>query len=153
MCLNVCSLFCSDICTLVSWCQQRNITNPSWEYPPSKADVGNIAFWRANVGSWCTHSVMLESPGQRNNCVCSPCSWCSTKCVSWKNYLEGGVLGQMSLTTNLELCFDFASILTFMTPTWLAAMTFKSLVELIDGSLTSSVPMGAVLDTMVAKWF
>ena len=57
----------------------------------------------------------------------------------------------MSLTTNLELCFDFASILTFMTPTWLAAMTFKSLVELIDGSLTSSVPMGAVLDTMVAK--
>ena len=53
----------------------------------------------------------------------------------------------------MEFCFNLASIITFMIPAWLAAMTVKFLVELIDGSLTLSVTTGTVSDTMVARWF
>ena len=59
--------------------------------------------------------------------------------VSRKISLEGDVLDQMLSTNNLEFCFNLASIVTFMTPAWSAAVTFKILVELSDGSLTPSV--------------
>ena len=139
--------------TLVSWCQQSCATQHLLKYPPSKSAVGNSAFWPSNVGSWCTHSVILESPGQRNNRVRSPCTWWSNKRVSQKTSLEGEMLDWTLWMHHLEFCFNLASIMIFMTPAWLAMMIFNILVEVIDGSLTSSVPMGTVLNTMMTRWF
>ena len=65
-------LICA-ICTLVSWYQQRYVSHPLLEYPPSKAAVGNSTIEISNVGSWCTHSISYRSPGQRNNHTRYPC--------------------------------------------------------------------------------
>ena len=40
-----------------------------------------------------------------------------------------------------------------MTPDRSVMMIFNILVELIDGSMMSSVQMGTILDTNVARWF
>ena len=59
----------------------------------------------------------------------------------------------MLWTKCLDFCFNLASISTFMTLARLVAMSFKFLAELIDGFLTPSVPMGTVLDTILARRF
>ena len=62
------------------------------------------------------------------------------------------MLDRTSWTNNSEFCFNLASIIKFIMTVWSAAVIFHILVELIDGSLTPSVSMGTILDTMVAGW-
>ena len=67
--------------------------------------------------------------------------------------LEGEGLNWTLWTNMLEFCFNSASSVKIMMFDWSATMVFHFLVELIDSSLAPSVPMGTVLDTLMARWF
>ena len=94
------------------------------------------------MGSWCTHSVLYRSPGQRNNRIRSPWPWWSNGRASWKASLEGKVLNQTSWTNSSEFCFNLASIVKIRTHAWLAARVLNFHVELTNGSLTPSCRWG-----------
>ena len=69
-----------------------------------------------------------------------------------KATLEGEVSNLAAWKNILEFCFKSTSIIKFMMSTWLAAMMFNILVELINYSLMLSVLIGIVSNTMVTSF-